>query len=430
MAGIGGSGMGPLAQMARDLGYEISGSDLVDSTSIEKIRNWSTKPLINIGQTAKQISDLHQKKPIDWYVYSSALAWASPPNEELEWVKKQAGIKASKRDQFLNHLIEKNNLKLIAVTGSHGKTTTTALLIWAFKQLGEKISYALGGKLISQPSAEIVKDSQWFIYEADEFDRNFLSFSPQIGVISGLDYDHVEVYPDLKSYHDAFKQFINRSQKIFIIDDDLNKLYNQATKSEKIQQVQVREPDRGLKLLGKVNRQNAQLALEVIKFVKPEIDSQEIIDSLNSFKGSWRRFEKIAHNVFSDYAHNPVKIAGCLQIASELKKPIVVVYEPHSHRRQIYVKDQYKDLFKSVKKLYWLPSHPAREDPNLKPLSPQELINSLNNPQIAQEARMDDELKNNLKQHIKQGDIVVGMSASGLDEWLKLNLGNKDYLKF
>ena len=422
--------MGPLAEVIHNLGYDVSGSDLVDSASLNKMRSWSDQITINIGQDDQQIAQLHHNKPIDWYIYSSALAWADPPNQELAWVKKQSDIKVSKRDEFLNYLINHHNLKLLAISGSHAKTTTTGLLIWAWRQLHEYVSYAIGSKLINQPAAQIEPKSEWFIYEADEFDYNFLSFEPNIGLISGLDYDHFEVYPTLESYQEAYKQFITQSKKVFMIDEDCHKLYSPANMPKHITTVRVKKPDPELKLIGEVNRQNAQLALRVLQFLHPQTDKSELINILNNFEGCWRRFEEIAPNVFSDYAHNPVKIAGCLQIASELNKPIVAVYEPHSHRRQVHVKNQYKDLFNNVAKLYWLPSHPAREDPQMTPLSPEELIASLSNPQIAEVAHMNDDLKHTLQKHLAQGTIVVGMSASGLDTWLRDNFGQKKYLKF
>ena len=157
---------------------------------------------------------------------------------------------------------------------------------------------------------------------------------------------------------------------------------------------------------------------------------KKLIAKLNQFPGSWRRFEKIADNLYTDYAHNPAKIAGCLQIAKELNRPIVVVYEPHSNQRQHLIKDQYKNLFKDVRKIYWLPSFLTREDPNLKVLTPQDLIDTLVNSEIAQVAEMNQDLIDAIKDALNSGAVVVAMSASGLDTWLRENLADKQYLKF
>ena len=145
IAGIGGAGLGPLAEIVHQLGHKVSGSDLKDSEDLDRMRKWQPAPTISIGQTAEWIAAFHAKQPIDWYVYSSALAWMKPANPELAWIKKQA-IKHSKRDEFLNYLIKEKNLELLAVTGSHGKTTTTAMIIWLLDPAGRKNQLLLGGQ--------------------------------------------------------------------------------------------------------------------------------------------------------------------------------------------------------------------------------------------------------------------------------------------
>ena len=424
--------MGPLAEIAHQLGYKVSGSDLKNSENLNKMRKWQPAPTINIGQTAERIAAFHAEQPIDWYVYSSALAWTRLPNPELTWIKKQA-IKHSKRDEFLNYLIKERKLELLAVTGSHGKTTTTAMIIWLLDQLGEKISYSLGGKIANMPVAKLDPQSRWFIYEADEFDYNFLSFRPKLSLITGIYHDHPEVFPTEKDYIDAFLQFIDQSEQVIIGHHDFQALYKKngdKNQEDKIEVIQTKPPRQELTLVGEVNRQNATLALAAAKLLKPDMNEKELIAKLNQFPGSWRRFEKIADNLYTDYAHNPAKIAGCLQIAKELKRPIVVVYEPHSNQRQHLVKDQYKNLFKDVRKVYWLPSFLTREDLNLKILTPQDLIDTLANSEIAQVAEMNQDLIDAIKDALNSGAVVVAMSASSLDIWLRENLADKQYLKF
>lgn len=430
IAGLGGAGLGPLAEIAHQLGHQISGSDLKNSSSLDKMKSWQPKPLISIGQTAEQIARIHAQNPIDWYIYSSALAWAKPPNAELAWVKTK-NIKCSKRDDFLNYLLKEKKLNLLAVAGSHGKTTTTALIIWLFNQLGETISYSLGGKLDNLPAAQIKAKSKWFVYEADEFDRNFLSFHPELSLITGIDHDHPEIYPTKQDYFDAFCEFITQSKQVLISQQDFKKLsLSNSNLLKKIKVIQTSPSKKGLTLAGKVNRENATLALATVKFLKPNTDEKKLITILNRFSGSWRRFEEIAKNLYTDYAHSPVKIAGCLQRAAELKKPVVVIYEPHSNQRQHLVKEQYKNIFNNVKKIYWLPTFLTREDPNLKILTIQDLISTLKNPQKAQEAEMNEDLKNKVCEDLKSGAVVIGISASGLDSWLRSNLADEKYLKF
>lgn len=430
LAGIGGSGIGPLAEMAHQLGYCVSGSDLEDSAGLQKMRRWRPAPTINVGQTAEQIAASHSKNPIDWYVYSSALAWANPPNPELAWVKKQ-GLRHSKRDEFISHLLEAKGLDMLAIAGSHGKTTTAAMIIWTLDQLGEKISYSLGGKLAGLPAARLSPTSRWFVYEADEFDRNFLAFRPKLSLISGIDYDHPEVYDTRAEFVDAFRQFVGQSDRVVIGRHDFQVLeaggWSPAS-PDKFQVVVTDPADSRISLAGAVNRQNASLVLAGAKLLG--FDEDKLVDRLNHFPGSWRRFEAIAPGVYTDYAHSPVKIAGCLQRAQEIGKPVVVVYEPHSNQRQHRLGQHYRDLFVGVKRVFWLPTFLTREDPDLKVLAPEDLIAKLSNPGVARPAAMDEQLLAAIKEELASGSIVVGMSASGLDGWLRDNLADENYRQF
>ena len=428
--GLGGAGLGPLAEMAHGLGNRVSGSDAQDSEALEAMRAWKPAPYINIGQTAAQIADVHGRRRIDWYVYSSALEWADPPNEELAWVRRQ-GIRQSKRDQFLNHLLKAARLELLALSGSHGKTTSTALMIWLCRQLGEEVSYALGGRFADWPPARLTDRSRWFVYEADEFDRNFLAFRPKLSLITGLDYDHPETFPTRRHYRHAFWQFIAQSERAIIGSHDLENLGPPPAGIEsQLTAVASRPADKRLTLAGAVNRENASLVLAGAKIVRPDVDEEKMIGILNRFPGCWRRFEMIAPDVYTDYAHNPVKVAGCLQRARELGKPVVAVYEPHCNQRQHIAKEQYRDAFRGVEKLYWLPTYLVREDPDLRVLSAEELVAGLADPGIAEVAVVGEELKAKLEKHLSQGAAVVGMSAGPLDGWLRRNLGRPEFLKF
>src|SRR4051794_13061126 len=120
-SGIGGTAIGPLALIAKEAGFEVSGSDSQDSQYIKYLKKHGVT-IIHIGQSRANISGVHDKKPIDWFVHSSAV---NGDHEELKFVQDQ-DIKASKRDELINLILEEKHLKLIAVAGTHGKTTTTA----------------------------------------------------------------------------------------------------------------------------------------------------------------------------------------------------------------------------------------------------------------------------------------------------------------
>jgi UDP-N-acetylmuramate--alanine ligase len=207
-SGIGGTGIGPLALIANDAGYNVSGSDKQPSHYVESLIAKGIKD-IHIGQGYDDIVAVHNKHPIDWFVYSSALSAEDSNHPELRFVQ-EFGIKATKRDDFLNHILEDKNQKLIAIAGTHGKTTTTAMTIWLLEALGMKLSYSLGAKIKGKPMGHLDPGSEYFVYEADEYDRNFLSYRPYTCLIPGIDYDHPDTYPTRQEYEGAFVQFLRQ----------------------------------------------------------------------------------------------------------------------------------------------------------------------------------------------------------------------------
>ena len=428
-SGIGGTGIGPLALIARQAGYEVTGSDKQDSAYIKYLKSKGIKD-IHIGQNIESIRDTHAKNPIDWIVLSSAVFIENTNHPELVFAK-QNNIRTSKRDEFIKRIIQDNDLKLVAIAGTHGKTTTTAMMVWLIKHIAP-VSYSVGAKIPFGDMGHFDKDSKYFIYECDEFDRNFLAFHPYLSLITGIDYDHHEIYPSHQSYKDAFKQFLNQSNskiawrsdidnsniaidKTYEVLDDKDEFIHPPKSQSDFRRVNT------LSLPGEVNRRNA---LQVIKAVQKltKIPSKKLVDIMEQFPGVSRRFEKITDNLYSDYAHTIPKIKGLLQLAGELSDNIVIVYEPLTNRRQHYIREGYKDLFRSVKKLYWVPSYLAREDPSQKVITPEEFIEAVEEPKDKKAAKLDDKLKDTIDKHLVSGDTVVCLSGGGggsLDEWIR-----------
>ena len=216
-SGIGGTGIGPLALICKQAGYQVSGSDSQKSQYTNYLVDKGIE--LHIGQTKDQISIVHHKKPIDWIVFSSAVLIDNPNHPEALFAKDNQ-IKISKRDECLNMIINDKNLNLIAIAGTHGKTTTTAMMIWLFKEMGIPVSYSVGAKMPFGPMGQYIPKSQFFVYECDEFDRNFLHFCPKISLITCVDWDHHEIYPTKKDYIDAFRKFIAQSQNTYIHQKD------------------------------------------------------------------------------------------------------------------------------------------------------------------------------------------------------------------
>lgn len=422
-AGIG-AGTGPLALIAKQAGYTVSGSDKQVSSYTEHLKKYADID-INIGQSGSELEATHQNQPVDWLVYSSALPKENPNHPELLKAK-ELGIRTSKRDEFLNMLITDTGQKLVAIAGTHGKTTTTSMMVWLFKQLGIPVSYSVGAKLSFGEMGEFDPKSEYFVYEADEYDRNFLSFKPYLSIITGVAYDHQDVYPTKKDYDQAFVEFIDSSQIAVVWKEDKKgDLIYTAPKLE-IECWESEVPN-SLKLVGLVNRQNAWQVIEAFQALKvSEFVDDKLIEIMNRFPGLSRRFEKIRDNIYSDYAHTPEKILGALQTAHETAGDrVVVVYEGLHNTRQHFIKQQLENLFEGVKKLYIVPSYRAREDETLEDLTPAKLCELTKLPADREPAELNQELLDKISNHAIEGDLVLCLSAGGggsLDEWLRKKL--------
>ncbi|HUC95808.1 MAG TPA: Mur ligase domain-containing protein [Candidatus Saccharimonadia bacterium] len=420
-SGIGGVGISPLALIAHQAGFRVSGSDKQNSRTIDYLKNQGISD-ITIGQSRDQIEAINTKNKIDWFVYSSAISFEQPNSEEIAFCSAH-NINTSKRDDFLNFFLKEKGLQLVAISGTHGKSTTTAMIIWLFKKLGIPISYIVGAKIDFGDSGHYDVNSKLFIYEADEFDNNFLSFTPHLSSISGVSWDHHEIFETRDKYKAAFVDFISKSNRSILWKTDVK--YLNLKTQENLVIIDNDLDYKNVVLVGKYNRLDAYLAIKTVGLLTGK--SEDMLTTLiNKFPGLDRRMEPIIENLYSDYAHTPEKIIGAMDTAREIAEKnhqdIYVVYEPLTDRRQHYILNQYRDCFLGAKHVYWLPSYLAREDPKLPILDPKELISYLSDPTIASEAKMDDKLLETINHHLKEGSIVVainGGGGNGLDEWLR-----------
>lgn len=423
-SGIGGTAIGPLALIAKQARYTVSGSDKQDSQYIDYLRKKGITD-IHIGQTKQAIASVHSEKPIDWIVVSSAIEKENDNHPELVFAYDN-DIKLSKRDELLNKILNDKKLKMIAVAGTHGKTTTTAMVIWLFKQLNIPISYSVGAKIGFGDMGRYDQKSDYFAYEADEFDHNFLAFHPEISLITGISWDHHEIFKTYQDYLDAFKKFIAQSKHSVLWHQDWCSLdFPSKTDDDKISTIGADQQMFDLDLPGYTNRQDAQLAIEGVHRATGT-DIEKLVSLMNKFPGLQRRMEEIIPGLYSDYAHTPDKVRGGLSVALDIakakKQDVVVVYEGLTNRRQHYMIDDYKDCFDGAKKVYWIPSYLAREDPDQRIIDPAELIKHLSNPEIAEPMERDEQLKQTIQKHLADGDMVVAMAGGGgdsLDEWIR-----------
>lgn len=410
-SGIGGVGIGPLAEIAYDAGYNVRGSDASDSLQLQKLRARGLS--VTVGQDGSFLQSSHDTQPIDWFVYTAAL-----PADHPELVLAQKlGIKTAKRDELLARIIAEENLKLIAIAGTHGKTTVTGMLVWTLKQLGVPVSYSVGSTLSFGPSGKFDPASDYFIYECDEFDRNFLHFSPYLSLITSIDYDHPDSYPTEQDYKQAFRQFVEQSDMAIMWRADDG--YIQATADDGWILHEGEAMD--LPLPGAHNRRNATLVAKAVEYLR--LGSQEqTTKALSEFPGTDRRFEKLGDNLYSDYGHHPVEITATLQLARELSDHVVLVYQPHQNVRQHEIKDDYVDSFALAEEVYWLPTYLSREDPNLPILTPEELTENITNKNAIRIADLNDELWNEITRAREEGKLVLGMGAGTIDGWLRAQL--------
>lgn len=387
--------MGPLALMASDAGFEVIGSDMMaDGDILPELKARGIE--VFIGE--QDGSFLKSQEDVDWYVHTSAM---KPEHPEIV-AAKEMGIKISKRDELIAFLIEKLGLKMVAVAGTHGKTTTTAILIYAFQKLGLKAAHLVGSTLSFAAAGSYKTDDEYFIYEADEFDRNFLAFHPYIAVLPSVTYDHADIYPTREDYQAAFDQF--RSQSEMIIEGG--------------------EADPRITLVGEARRFDATLAFKAIMKVMPDADEDAVITVINAFPGVGRRFERIAENVYSDYGHHPEEVETVISIAREEAerlglKGVVVAYQPLQNMRQHAVRHEYKNTFLKADKLFWLPTFLTREKPEFELLTPEVLIQEMSNPKIAEPADLNEELAEKLLAYRKDGYLILMVLTGESDEWAR-----------
>ena len=413
-SGIGGVAIGPLAEMAIGAGHEVCGSDRTAGLMTEALRQAGIT--VSFDQSGEFLHSEHQQAPFDWFVYTAAL-----PADHPELVlARQLGIRTSKRDELLAQIIADKQLKLIAVTGTHGKTTTTGMLVWMLQQLGVPVSYLVGSTLSFGPSGRFDPASQFLVYECDEFDRNFLHFSPWLSLITSVDYDHPDTFPTPDDYRTAFRQFGEQSTRVVAWREDAD-VFTPANVTV------LEQTDPQITLAGEHNRCNGTLAARAVMTVReaaaPEVKAEAIIAALNAFPGTGRRFEKLADNLYTDYGHHPSEIAATLQLAHELNDRVVLVYQPHQNIRQHEVRERYTDeIFAHASEIYWLPTYLTREDPNLPVLTPEELTRQLTTDKV-HIAQLDEALWQVIEQQRARGALVLGMGAGTIDGWLREQLG-------
>lgn len=402
IAGISGTGMGPLALMAKRAGFKVFGSDLAEGAVAPEF--YKEEIPVKIGpQDGKFLKRCLDEEGVDWFVHSSAIGKNTPEYILAE----KNGLRISKRNELIKYLVEKTGLKMVAVAGTHGKTTTTALITWASLKLGLPVAYLVGSTLPFGEAGSYSPDSKFLIYEADEYDRNFLKFYPWLSVITTVSYDHPDIYPTVEEYRAAFELFKSQSEQVI------------EEPSEKVA---------GLSLAGEKRRYDARLAISAVLLMCEEagkdISVEELVKIMNEFPGVGRRFERTSPGVYSDYAHHPEEIEATIEMANEEAKRlglkgVVAIYEPHQNTRQHEVIDEYKHAFDGAERVFWLPTYLTRENDGLKILKPADFIARLSDPSKATAIKVNEGLYEVLCEYLDNNFLLLFMSAGPLDRWVR-----------
>jgi UDP-N-acetylmuramate--alanine ligase len=415
-SGIGGIGLSALAHMALDAGYSVSGSDLdIGSSVVTDLQARGAK--ISDDQSNDFVAQRHHRQPIDWLVHSAAIP---ADNDERTFATAQK-IKQTKRGDFIHHLLDKFNLQLLAISGTHGKTTSTAMAVWALKQQ-MPISWLIGSEISFGRHGSIDPKSQWLVMELDEYDRLMLEFSPKISLIPSIDYDHPDIYPTKGDYDTAFRQFVDQSDiSVGWLADAQQLELSDSTSFHALSTPQLTYDE--LPLMGEDNRANAELVACGLQLADV-MPAEQVLNRLISFPGTARRFERIKQNLITDYAHHPTAIASTVELAKEYKvkqnaNKLIVVYQPHQDERQRDVKSGYKHCFDDVDRIYWLPTYDPPGRHSRPSLPPGELIANLSNSDVAELVDMNAELLKKIDSHLEDGDLVVVMGAGSVDNFVR-----------
>jgi len=378
--GIGGIGMSGIARILNLDGHRVSGSDAKESGIIREMRKEGIRCFI--GHKEENIGDC------DIVVYSSAI---DGKNSELRAARKRR-IKVMHRADILSNLVSEKTS--IAITGSHGKTTTSALIALIFKEAGMDPRAAVGGEVLDFGSNILYGKGDYFITEADESDGSFLKFRPDNAVLLNIDREHLDYFKDIDNAVGIYKKFANNVKKkgtvYYNSDDDYLKKAMKNCRRNVVTFGMVDEADvkafeiksrgltvsfrcsiKGKELPGvvtfpKPGRHNVTNALAAIAVAHDAgIDFKIIKNSLERYKGTKRRFEiKRTHAdimVVEDYAHHPTEIEAVLNACEPLKRDLIVVFQPHRYTRTKELFHDFLTCFKPASRLILTDIYAASE---------------------------------------------------------------------
>jgi UDP-N-acetylmuramate--alanine ligase len=361
--GIGGIGISAIARMFFLDGKEVSGSDMSEGEITRELSELGIN--VTIGQGFELIP-----KDVDLIVYTIAIPHYDP--KLFEQIK-NSGIIMKSYPEMLG--IVTANKYTIAVSGTHGKTTTTAMIAKILIDAEKDPSVIVGSLLKDYKSNLIVGKSDFFVVEACEYERSFLNVKPKILVITNIEADHLDYYKNMADIQNAFSELSMQTNDFIVCNKNdpavgfnLNRDFGKY-KAKVVDYSEYIEKVPKLSVPGIHNRVDAAAAYVVADILN--INAEITEKSLASFSGTWRRLEKKGETkegvtIYDDYAHHPTEIKASLQALRELypkrDKNIVVLFQPHLYSRTKALFDDFSQSFGLADRVLILPIYFARED--------------------------------------------------------------------
>ncbi len=418
--GIGGIGVSALAQYYLEKGHQISGSDLAYSEITEALIKKEVK--VYIGQKAENVA-----KDIDLVVYSPAV---QKDNPEMKRAKKFK-IKIQSYPQALGELTKQHFT--IAISGTHGKSTTTTMLGLLLIKAGLDPTIIVGTKVKELGNSNYrVGKSRYLVIEACEYEESFLNYSADITAITNIEADHLDYFKNFKNYKNTFKKFVSYLSKdgtLIVNRDDKNsfsliKKYRGVTRAYSLEQKEAKKLKKILKVPGEHNISNALATLVTAQTLK--ISDKISFQSLSEYKDCWRRFElkKVVINkkqtiIVSDYGHHPTEVRVTLKAAREKwpKKEIWCVFQPHQYHRTYYLFNDFVKVFKraSTNKIIITDIYDVvgREEKAIKKgVDSEKLVKAIKRKKVIYLAK--EKILNYLKDNLQGGEVVIMMGAGDI----------------
>lgn len=449
IVGIGGIGMSAIAEVMHTRGYRVQGSDLKDGANLERLRARGIS--CSIGHDPANIDGAGH------LIISSAVKAGNP---EFEAAKERA-IPIIRRAEMLAELMRP--CSTVSITGTHGKTTTTALIAELFKAADFDPTVIAGGIINAWGTNARIGKGEWMVVEADESDGTFLKLPTQIGVVTNIDPEHMDYWPSLEALHQAFHQFIDsipfyglavacidhpvvreliaklggaangrrtltygvsRDADIRLINSqpDHNRITFDAELGPAVKGGARKLEGLTLPVLGHFNALNALAALAAA--TEAGISDETIRSTFASFSGVKRRFTRVGEwrgvAIYDDYAHHPVEIAAVLRAARMGgKNRIVAVMQPHRYTRLQALFNEFSACLDDADIAIVTPVYSAGEAP-IPGIDRDELAAGLRrhgHPNVLTVEGADD-LTEAIARVAKPGDLVVGLGAGTISEWI------------